>query len=199
MQYYSIGPCFYHQSHPQLGIVFALAPSLHSFWSYFSTDLHPTQRQRPAEPKINRYVKIVLKGVIFHLLERSELHKCGMWNFLHRFVFSPTFVSYSIMYLYQYGFRCLFYTVDYSPILLYFVAQIIASLTIPSSFQFSSVTQLCLTLCDSMDCNTPVFSVHHQLPEPTQTHVHYVGDVIQAPLVGFIVLLHIHITVFTFF
>ena len=36
---YSIGPCFYHQSHPQLGIVFALAPFLHSFWSYFSTDL----------------------------------------------------------------------------------------------------------------------------------------------------------------
>ena len=36
---YSIGPCFYHQSHPQLGIIFALAPSLHSFWSYFSTDL----------------------------------------------------------------------------------------------------------------------------------------------------------------
>ena len=32
-----MGPCFYHQSHPQLGIVFALAPSLHSFWSYFST------------------------------------------------------------------------------------------------------------------------------------------------------------------
>ena len=36
---YSIGPCFYHQSHPQLGIAFALAPSLHSFWSYFSIDL----------------------------------------------------------------------------------------------------------------------------------------------------------------
>ena len=34
-----MGPCFYHQSHPQLGIVFALAPSLHSFWSCFSTDL----------------------------------------------------------------------------------------------------------------------------------------------------------------
>ena len=28
---YSIGPCFYHQSHPQLGILFALAPSVHSF------------------------------------------------------------------------------------------------------------------------------------------------------------------------
>ena len=36
---YSIGPCFYHQSHPQLGIVFVLAPSLHSFWNYFSTHL----------------------------------------------------------------------------------------------------------------------------------------------------------------
>ena len=31
---YSIRPCFYHQSHPQLGVVFALALSLHSFWSY---------------------------------------------------------------------------------------------------------------------------------------------------------------------
>ena len=31
--------CLYHQSHPQLGVVFTLAPSLHSFWSYFSTDL----------------------------------------------------------------------------------------------------------------------------------------------------------------
>ena len=41
MQYcsYSIEPCFYHQSHPQLGVVFALAPSLHSLWSYFSTYL----------------------------------------------------------------------------------------------------------------------------------------------------------------
>ena len=34
---YTIRHYFHHQSHPQLGIVFALAPSLHSFWSYFST------------------------------------------------------------------------------------------------------------------------------------------------------------------
>ena len=31
---YSIGPCFYNQLHPQLGIVFALVPSLHSFCSF---------------------------------------------------------------------------------------------------------------------------------------------------------------------
>ena len=36
------------------------------------------------------------------------------------------------------------------------------------SVQFSSVTQLCLTLCDPMDCSTPGLPVHHQLPETTQ-------------------------------
>ena len=45
--------------------------------------------------------------------------------------------------------------------------------------QFSSVTQLCPTLCDPMDCSTPGFPVHHQLPELTQTHAHWVGDAIQ--------------------
>ena len=34
--------------------------------------------------------------------------------------------------------------------------------------QFSSVAQLCVTLCDPMDCSTPGLSVHHQLPEFTQ-------------------------------
>ena len=38
--------------------------------------------------------------------------------------------------------------------------------------QFSSVTQLCLTLCDTMDCTTPGLPAYHQLPELTQTHVH---------------------------
>ena len=39
------------------------------------------------------------------------------------------------------------------------------------SHQFSSVTQSCPTLCNSMDCSTPGFPVHHQLPELTQTHL----------------------------
>ena len=42
-----------------------------------------------------------------------------------------------------------------------------------------SVTQSYLTLYDLMDCSTPDFSVHHQLPELTQTHVHQVSDAIQ--------------------
>ena len=48
-----------------------------------------------------------------------------------------------------------------------------------SSVQFSSVTQLCPTLCDPMNCSMPGLPVHHQLPEFTQTHVHRVSDAIQ--------------------
>ena len=45
--------------------------------------------------------------------------------------------------------------------------------------QFCSVAQSCPTLCDPMDCSMPGLPVHHQLPEFTQTHVHWVGDAIQ--------------------
>ena len=47
------------------------------------------------------------------------------------------------------------------------------------AIQFSSVAQLCPTLCDPMDCSTPGLSVHHQLPELAQTQVHRFGDAIQ--------------------
>ena len=47
------------------------------------------------------------------------------------------------------------------------------------STQFSSVTQSCPTLCNPMDCSTPGYPVHHQLPQLAQTHVHWVGDAIQ--------------------
>ena len=43
----------------------------------------------------------------------------------------------------------------------------------------SSVSQSCLTLWDPIDCSTPGFHVHHQLPEIFQTHVHQVSDAIQ--------------------
>ena len=47
------------------------------------------------------------------------------------------------------------------------------------SHQFSSVSQSCPTLCDPMNRSTPGLPVHHQLPEFTQTDVHWVGDAIQ--------------------
>ena len=45
--------------------------------------------------------------------------------------------------------------------------------------QFISVAQSCPTLYDPMDCSTPVFPVHHQLSDLTQTHVHWISDAIQ--------------------
>ena len=47
------------------------------------------------------------------------------------------------------------------------------------SVQFSSLAQLCTTLCNPRDCSTPGFPVHHHFSAPTQTHVHWVSDAIQ--------------------
>ena len=51
-----------------------------------------------------------------------------------------------------------------------------------TSVQFSSVAQSCPTLCNPMNRSTPGLPVHHQLPEFTQTHVHWVSDAIQTSL-----------------
>ena len=45
--------------------------------------------------------------------------------------------------------------------------------------QIRSVTQSCPTLCDPMNRSTPGLPVHHQLPEFTETHVHWISDAIQ--------------------
>ena len=53
------------------------------------------------------------------------------------------------------------------------------SISPSNSVQFSSVAQLCPTLCNPVDRSTPGLPVYHQLPEFTQIHVHWVGDAIQ--------------------
>ena len=50
---------------------------------------------------------------------------------------------------------------------------------IVSKTVISSVTQLCPTIYDPMDCSTPGFPAHHQLLELTQTHVCCISDAIQ--------------------
>ena len=52
----------------------------------------------------------------------------------------------------------------------------------PSLLSFSSVSvaQSCSTLCNSINCSMPGFPIHHQLPEFTQIHVHWVSDAIQS-------------------
>ena len=48
-----------------------------------------------------------------------------------------------------------------------------------SAVQLSSVAQLCLTLCNPMECSTPGFPVHHQFLELAHTRVHWLSDAIQ--------------------
>ena len=60
--------------------------------------------------------------------------------------------------------------------MVFFPLSVIFQLT---SVRFSSVTQLYLTLCNSMNRSTPGLPVPHQLPESTHIHVHQVGDAIQ--------------------
>ena len=55
------------------------------------------------------------------------------------------------------------------------------------SVQFSSVTHLCLTICNPMDCSTSGFPILDHLPELAQTLVHWVNDAIQRshPIIPF--------------
>ena len=48
------------------------------------------------------------------------------------------------------------------------------SLCFSANSVITSVTLLCPTLCDPMDCSTPGLPVYHHLPEFAQTHVHQV-------------------------
>ena len=56
----------------------------------------------------------------------------------------------------------------FPPLLVSYHKNIIAF----SSVQFSSITQLCPTLCDPMNCSRPGLSVHHQLPI-SQNKLHF--------------------------
>ena len=63
---------------------------------------------------------------------------------------------------------------------VYLIVTFLVGLTYSNGYiQFSSVVQLCSTLCDPINHSMPSLPVHHQLPEFTQTHVHRVSDAIQ--------------------
>ena len=88
--------------------------------------------------------------------------------FLPFFLLNQKFVCYVWVY---FGF--------YTNISFIFYFTLLWLLTGDWLYLLSSVTRLCPTLCDPMNCSTPGLPVHHQLPEITQTHVHQVGDAIQ--------------------
>ena len=64
---------------------------------------------------------------------------------------------------------------------IYVYVFLICSLRCSYNSYNCSVTKLCPTLCDPMDCSMPGFPVFHHLPEFVQTHDHWVSDAIQPP------------------
>ena len=89
--------------------------------------------------------------------------------------------TYLILFLAVLGIHCCMgFSLVVEHGLLIVVASLVAEHRLQgASVQFSSVAQLCPTLCDPMDCNLPGFPVHHQLLKIAQTHVHRVSDTIQ--------------------
>ena len=122
----------------------------------------------------------------------NHYHKVG--TVLCPISFNITFVKLTYAVDMWLHFVCFCFAVRYSIALIYYSFFFLSSLlfvygrlncfhflAITSyAVQFSSVTQSCPTLCNSMDCCTPGFPVHHQLLELAQTHVHQVSDAIQS-------------------
>ena len=77
----------------------------------------------------------------------------------------------------------LFVWIPYSPLSLHWFHlhhYLVAAKSENASQNFSSIQSLSrVWLCDLMDCSTPGLPVHYQLPEFTQTRVHWVSDAIQ--------------------
>ena len=112
--------------------------------------------------------------------------------FGHNYYFSPNSIPPYNLLLFFFSQQFCYIDVESAlPLLHNSFPSLVASLSLSLSLflcsgkflwwylQFSTITQSCLTLCDPVDCSTPGFPVHHQLPELTQTHVHWVGDAIQ--------------------
>ena len=110
---------------------------------------------------------LVVYGYELLALILTKLNSSIFLNLWDTFQFRKNFPCYRFLFFY---------------LLYFFIRNIVFS-----SVQFTSVAQLCLTLCDPMNHSTPGLPVHHQLPELTQTHVHRVSDAIQPshPVVPF--------------
>ena len=129
-----------------MGVVFALALSLHSFWGYnsslFSSSILDTYWP-------GKFIFQCPFFLPFHTVHGGLKARILKW-FAIPFSSGPCFVR----------------TLHHDP-------------SIFRSDQIRSVAQSCLTLCNPMNRSTPGLPVHHQFPESTQTHVHWVGDAIQ--------------------
>ena len=117
----------------------------------------------------------VLKISMRSILSNVTFKTCvSLLNFCLYYlsIFVSGVLSLLLLFCYcQFLFSCLLVFVLCIEVLLCWVHQV-------SSVQFSSLAQLCPTLCNPMDRSTPGLPVHHHLPEFT-TRVHQISDAIQ--------------------
>ena len=117
--------------------------------------------------------------IVFHLLLYPRFILNNFFSFISRAVFQFwTVPNHSSQTVLSNQSQCLSLTITHILIKLLKLVCFFTCFGIMNQ-SVSSVTQSCLTLRNPMDCSTPGFPVHHQLPEFTQTHVHRVDDVIQ--------------------
>ena len=151
----------------------------------------PCPGHRPTEGRRNYRSRWNEMCPCVHLEARQPLYPCSLW---HQ---SPVFEPKTLGFVLSAQEQCIFHSpfghlqsVSGSVILPLFTEACLGGrpfsglclLRLPNacaSVQFSSVAQLCLNLCDTMNRSTPGLPVHHQLPEFTQTHVHRVSGAIQ--------------------
>ena len=97
-----------------------------------------------------------LFGIIQHFLFQGSGN--SPWYLVYNFYWNSVFGQESLILQQLFSIACV----------------LLPQCFLTQTFQFSSVTQLCPTLCEPMDCSMPGCLVHHQLPEFTQTQVHLV-------------------------
>ena len=153
--------------------------------------IFPTQGSNPGPPHYRQILyqpshqgskgekekkKSILMSTLVHLL---ILQSYLLSNYIHNscqtpsLLQDPTKFQPSLGCLMSHNYLCnLFPSIKGSVLCQRCHEFTIADLEDFSSVQFSSVQLLsCVQLCESMDCSTPGFPVHHQLPELTQTHL----------------------------
>ena len=144
--------CFFIFLSPVLNISF----TVHSVSQ--SSYLVITQISSP----FTTHIQLKPRGLC-HLLSFLDYH-INLTGFIHPspvsllFSFYNTAITHRVNHL---------HTTVQNPVIASFCPQIKSGLLC-----CCSVTQLCLTLCDAIDCSMPGFPVHHYLLEFAQTHIH---------------------------
>ena len=139
---------------------------------------------------MNMGLQMLLRDLAFnsfqHLLRGGVAELCGKIIFF--FFFFEELQFHFPEQLYQFTFPSAehkrFSFPTSSPMLVVFIVAILKGVKVYCVFlqatshrswgsvQISSIVQLCLTLCDPMNCSMPGLLVHPKLPDFTQTHVH---------------------------